>query len=130
MADISFGMLRQVRFKEALQPLCTPSENLPFSERTFDRIVMVDAFHHVVDQAETAREMFRVLQPGGRIVIEEPDIRTTTVKSIAVFEKIFLMRSHFLPPQKIAELFSFSMNHKSIAIDSEKDIAWITITKD
>ena len=48
-----------------------------------------------------------VLKPGGSIVIEEPDIRKFTVKLIALAEKITLMRSHFLSPDKIAGLFKF-----------------------
>ena len=59
---------------------------------------MVDALHHVIHQGQTAREMYRVLKPGGRIVIEEPDIRKFGVKLIAVAEKLLLMRSHFLSP--------------------------------
>ena len=61
---------------------------------------MVDALHHVINHGQTAREMYRVLKPGGRIVIEEPDIRSFYVKLIAVAEKLLLMRSHFLSPQR------------------------------
>jgi demethylmenaquinone methyltransferase/2-methoxy-6-polyprenyl-1,4-benzoquinol methylase len=47
----------------------------------------------------------RVLEPEGRSVIEEPDIRTFGVKLVALAEKILLMRSHFLSPIQIASLF-------------------------
>ena len=86
---------------------------------------MVDALHHVIDHAYTAREMFRVLKPGGVLVIEEPDIRTFGVKLIAIAEKLLLMRSHFLAPDAILKLFS----------DGEKQIkvvdgtAWVIIKK-
>ena len=49
--------------------------------------------------------MFRVLKPGGLLVIEEPDIRTFGVKLIAIAEKLLLMRSHFLAPEEITNLF-------------------------
>jgi len=61
--------------------------------------------HHVCDQKQTVQELYRVLAPGGRIVIEEPDLRHWAVKLIAVGEKLALMRSHFLSPPRIAELF-------------------------
>jgi demethylmenaquinone methyltransferase/2-methoxy-6-polyprenyl-1,4-benzoquinol methylase len=61
----------------------------------------------VISQAETASELWRVLQPGGRIVIEEPDVRTWAVKLVALGEKLALMRSHFLSPPRVAALFTY-----------------------
>jgi demethylmenaquinone methyltransferase/2-methoxy-6-polyprenyl-1,4-benzoquinol methylase len=66
---------------------------------------MMDALHHVRDQHLTASELWRVLTPGGRIVIVEPDIRKPMVKIIALGEKLLLMRSHFLSSGGIASLF-------------------------
>jgi demethylmenaquinone methyltransferase/2-methoxy-6-polyprenyl-1,4-benzoquinol methylase len=76
VADLSIGMLRQAAVKDGLKPVCSLSEHLPFANAEFDRIVMVDAFHHVCDHIKTAHELWRVLRPGGRLVIEEPDVRT------------------------------------------------------
>ena len=122
IADVSLGMLRQTD-RPTLRPVCAFSESLPFPNDSFDRILMVDAFHHVVDQPSTAGEMFRLLKPGGRIIIEEPDIRTFGVKLIALAEKILLMRSHFLSPRQIADLF------KSATIQTEESNAWVVVTK-
>jgi len=49
--------------------------------------------------------MWRVLAPGGMIVVQEPDVRRFLVKLVALAEKIAFMRSHFLSPDKIAGLF-------------------------
>ena len=84
-------MLREAKRKEGLQPICTDSEKLPFLENSFERIMMVDALHHVNHQQQTADELWRVLKPGGRIVIEEPDIRIFGVKLLALAEKIAMM---------------------------------------
>jgi demethylmenaquinone methyltransferase/2-methoxy-6-polyprenyl-1,4-benzoquinol methylase len=126
IADPSLGMLREAD-QTQLKLACSNSEALPFPRDTFERIIMVDALHHVIHQEDTAREMYRVLKPGGRIVIEEPDIRKFGVKLIAVAEKVLLMRSHFLSPNKIADLFSFDSAKKSIhATDGN---AWVVIEK-
>ena len=125
VADNSFGMLHFAASKPGLQTAAAFSEFLPFPENSFERIVMVDAFHHVVHQSKTARELFRVLKPGGRIVIEEPDIRTFGVKLIALAEKILLMRSHFLAPAQIAELFPTAKT-EILAKDSS---AWVIVKK-
>jgi len=126
VADPSLGMLRQAD-RTQLELACSNSESLPFPDNSFERVIMVDALHHVIDQNHTAREMYRVLKPGGRIVIEEPDIRNFGVKMIAVAEKLLLMRSHFLSPEKIADLFSFDLAIASIY--AEEGNAWVVIKK-
>jgi demethylmenaquinone methyltransferase/2-methoxy-6-polyprenyl-1,4-benzoquinol methylase len=63
---------------------------------------MVDSFHHLNDQASCLEELWRVLEPGGRLVIEEPDISHPAVKLVAVVEKLLFMRSRFVPPRRIA----------------------------
>ena len=126
IADPSLGMLRQAD-RTQLGLACSNSESLPFPDESFERILMVDALHHVVDQRHTACEMYRLLKPGGRIVIEEPDIRTFAVKLIAVGEKLLLMRSHFLSPEKIVELFSFDSSKANLY--ATKGNAWVVIEK-
>lgn len=125
VADVSHGMLVQARLKD-LSTTSTESEHLPFPDGSFDRVLMVDALHHVHNQAETIREMYRVLKVGGRLVIEEPDIRTFAVKMIAVVEKLALMRSHFLSPSRIAQLFP---SEAKVTIEAEENNAWIIAEK-
>ncbi len=126
IADPSLGMLRQAD-RTQLGLACSNSESLPFPSETFERVIMVDALHHVINHGETAREMCRVLKPGGRIVIEEPDIRTFFVKLIAVAEKLLLMRSHFLSPSKIVDLFSF--DSATTSVHAAENNAWVVIEK-
>ena len=107
VADLSCQMLAEAKGKDQIYGVCTPTESLPFSDGAFARIMMVDALHHVINQQETINEMWRLLVPGGLIVIEEPDIRSFGVKLIAAGEKLLLMRSHFLSTDQISKLFSF-----------------------
>jgi demethylmenaquinone methyltransferase/2-methoxy-6-polyprenyl-1,4-benzoquinol methylase len=105
VADESLEMLREAQKKDGLQPVLSYTEDLPFKNDTFDCIIMVDALHHVTDQLKTTEDLWRILKPGGRLIIEEPNIHSLGVKFIALAEKLALMRSHFLSPQQIAFLF-------------------------
>lgn len=107
VADLSCKMLIEAHQKDDLSPVCSHTEILPFPDKCFARIIMVDALHHVCNQHKTIDELWRVLQPGGCLVIEEPDIRTFPVKLIALGEKLALMRSHFLSPQSIANMLRY-----------------------
>jgi ubiquinone/menaquinone biosynthesis C-methylase UbiE len=104
VTDISRGMLRLSADKD-LASVCAPGEALPFSSQSIDRVIMIDALHHVLDQRQTARELWRVLAPNGRILIVEPNIHKISVKGIAIGEKLLLMRSHFLNGEQICSLF-------------------------
>jgi ubiquinone/menaquinone biosynthesis C-methylase UbiE len=125
VADVSRGMLSQARQKD-LSAASTETEHLPFPDGLFERVLMVDALHHVVSQTETIRELYRVLNVGGRLVIEEPDLRTFAVKLIAVAEKLMLMRSHFLAPPQIAQLFP---SEAKVRIEAEDITAWVIVEK-
>jgi demethylmenaquinone methyltransferase/2-methoxy-6-polyprenyl-1,4-benzoquinol methylase len=125
VADVSRGMLAQARQKN-LAVTSAETERLPFADGIFDRVMMVDALHHVVHQADTVRELYRVLKPGGRLVIEEPDLRTFPVKLIAIAEKLALMRSHFLAPAQVAALFP---SDAKVRIESEEHTAWVIAEK-
>ncbi len=127
IADLSFQMLAKSQSKNGLYPVNSHSEILPFPNESFDRIIMVDSLHHVCDQSKTARELWRVIKPGGKIVIEEPDIHKRSVKLIALAEKLSLMRSHFLSGQEIQDLFSAFP--AVTEIHKEDHFVWVVVDK-
>lgn len=75
--DISMEMLSAVdrvalEGKGAVLLVQGDMEALPFREGAFDRVVCRSILHHSDDEAAVLRALFRVLRPGGRLVIAEP----------------------------------------------------------
>ena len=66
------------------------------------------------------------MKQGGILIVEEPDVRKIGVKVLALFEKILIMRSHFLPPSHIASLFKLAVE---IQIETIGPISWVVINK-
>jgi demethylmenaquinone methyltransferase/2-methoxy-6-polyprenyl-1,4-benzoquinol methylase len=120
-------MLHQAKKMEGLQLVCSHVETLPFPSLSFKRIIMIDTFHHVCNQKHTAQELWRILESGGSIVIEEPDIRSLPVKIVAFFEKLTLMRSSFMNPLDIGNLFNHPDAKVEIMCDSYT--SWVIVNK-
>jgi demethylmenaquinone methyltransferase/2-methoxy-6-polyprenyl-1,4-benzoquinol methylase len=106
VADLSWPMLRQGRKRNGMKAVQARTEALPFPDGIFERVVVVDALHHFSSRGAALAELARVLSPGGRILIEEPDLTRPAVKVVAVLEKLFLMESHFVAPEGIAQALS------------------------
>jgi len=128
LTDVSAGMLRQAHEKDCFEVSMAHAENLPFACGTFDRILVVDALHHFCNQEQAIADIVRVLKPGGRLVIEEPDLNHFSVKMIAVAEKVALMRSHFNYPREIKTMLKSHGLSVHIEVD-ETITAWIVADK-
>jgi demethylmenaquinone methyltransferase/2-methoxy-6-polyprenyl-1,4-benzoquinol methylase len=127
VSDLSHRMLAKAREKD-IRPVQAHAEQLPFEDGFFDRVLVVDALHHFCSQQESLSDLLRVLKPGGRLVIEEPDFTHKGVKVLALIEKILLMRSHFQTPEEIHQLVMSS----SVSAHIERDhryTAWIIADK-
>jgi demethylmenaquinone methyltransferase/2-methoxy-6-polyprenyl-1,4-benzoquinol methylase len=127
VSDLSRRMLKRALAKK-IDSVCAHAERLPFDDRCFERIVVVDALHHFCDQQAALADLLRVLKPGGRLVIEEPDLNRKAVKALALAEKLLLMRSHFYAPEKIRDTI---ISHGCAATIEHADRyrAWIVADK-
>jgi ubiquinone/menaquinone biosynthesis C-methylase UbiE len=76
--ELSDGMLSRCRELEEfgrgrLHLVQADSERLPFASDFFDVITCTHCFHHFPHQERVVAEMYRVLQPGGRLLIIDGD---------------------------------------------------------
>jgi len=60
-----------VRWAPGLDEICSGT-NLPFSENTFDAVIIKDALHHISNYQICLSEVYRVLKPGAKFSICEP----------------------------------------------------------
>lgn len=71
--DVSAGMLNiaRERFTENSRVSFTAhfAESLGFESLSFDTVISLNAFHNYVDQRQALSEIYRVLKPGGRLLV-------------------------------------------------------------
>ncbi|RPJ49234.1 MAG: class I SAM-dependent methyltransferase [Chloroflexi bacterium] len=123
ICDLSAAMLRQAAQKGGARPAQARVERLPYADGVFHRVLVVDAFHHFGDQPGAVRELARVLAPGGRLVMEEPDIRRFSTKLIALGETIMFMGSRFRSPEVMRGMLA--ANGLTALIEVEAATAWV-----
>jgi ubiquinone/menaquinone biosynthesis C-methylase UbiE len=104
VCDPSPGMNLEAQAK-GLHVCAGMAERLPFADASFQRVILVDTFHHLLDQAAAIVELLRVLAPDGRLVVEEPDIHKPVVKFAALVERLLRMRSRFVAPREMGAAF-------------------------
>ncbi len=77
------------------------AEDMPFSDDSFDAIVVSDAFHHFRDQPGAVREFVRVTRPGGLVLILELDPRGISMRLIVLGEKLLGEPGAFFTPDQM-----------------------------
>jgi len=130
LADVSVGMLEEAKAKRVgLIPCVCRAEALPFPCDAFTKVIAVDSFHHFRTYQAAASELLRVAAPGGRIVVEEPDIRRLGVKLVALGETLALMRSRFHRPDGIVRLFRSVSCDVAVSVIEEGHTFWVVVDK-
>jgi demethylmenaquinone methyltransferase/2-methoxy-6-polyprenyl-1,4-benzoquinol methylase len=102
VVDASVGMLGRARGVRDLSAVAGDAGRLPFRDASVDALTVVDAFHHLPDQAAAIREAARVLAPGGALVIREFDPTHPLGRALVAAERAIRMDSRFRTPRDLA----------------------------
>ncbi|MFN3308841.1 MAG: class I SAM-dependent methyltransferase [Anaerolineales bacterium] len=127
IADSSFGMLKIANQKLGVKLTLCEAERMPFSDNSFERILLIDTLHHVADASRTLRECLRVLKMDGLLIVQEPDIDQWGGVLIALFEKLLLMRSHLLPAKRVQSVLA--PLSKEVVIHRDTNQYWVVCRK-
>jgi len=99
------AMLKRVPLLPNLRVVHGRAQEMPFEDGSFDVVLCVDALHHIKDAPAAAAEMHRVLRPGGRILVQEFDVRGWRGKAVVAFEHLFVDHSRFVDPETLEAIF-------------------------
>jgi len=82
--DASATMITEARRRHTgIHPTATflvaDAAEIPFADASFDGCLAIRAFQHLADPQRTLAEMVRVVRPGGRLVVVDPDHDTAVI---------------------------------------------------
>ncbi|MCK5683444.1 class I SAM-dependent methyltransferase [bacterium] len=86
--------------------LALDATKLPFRSNCIDNIVLIDVLHHLADPVLFFHEAWKILKPGGRILILEPYI-----------SMVSWLAYHFFHPEPV----NFKIDYFSERINTKKD---------
>lgn len=94
LLDPAENMLkRAIELLPHAKPVIGFSEEMDFPDNTFDKIVCYDTLHHWQNQVKGLREAYRVLKPGGFIILMEVDQNNFWGRKVQLMERILQMNS-------------------------------------
>jgi len=98
----------------SIHPHVGSAEALPYPNESFDTVIELDVLHHVPDLGKTLAEIHRVLQPGGRFLVFEPNICNP-----------LMFLAHLLPPEERRALRRNSPRRLKASVEEKfKIIRW------
>ena len=72
--DLNFGSLLQANQRGINAVQSDLNHNIPMTENFIDVIIATDVIEHLTDPARFVKEMYRVLKPGGYIILDTPNL--------------------------------------------------------
>ncbi len=104
-ADLSVNSLRTPQREDATLRLAAgDAESLPYRDGSFDRIVCNGTAHHFLAEGAAFAEMYRVLAPGGSLVLYEP----TATPLTSALRSLLLRNSKAESPADLAHKEEFT----------------------
>lgn len=101
VVDRSHSMLAEAR-RHHLETVQGDGARLPIPDGAVDAVVIADAYHHLVHPDVVLREVHRILEPGGVLVVRDFDPATIRGRGVEVVERVFGFPCAFRTPPALA----------------------------
>lgn len=99
-------MVRYIPADGPIEVVIGVAEKMPFSDDSFDAIVVSDAFHHFRDQPGAAREFHRVVRAGGGVVVLELNAQHPFMRIVAAIERLLGEPGAFFTPSEMCDFMA------------------------
>ena len=114
--DISYSLIKNINCNIVKGSL----DILPFKDKYFDKIIILDYFNHAIDCERVINEINRVLKIDGEVILEDLNLKNIKVKLMNLKHKIFGENINYHYPSEIIDLFS-KVNIKGIMKEIENE---------
>ncbi len=101
VVDLSAGMLKRVPAE--IGRILGSATELPIAGGVIDAVIVVDALHHFPDHERAITEAFRVLRPGGVVVVRDFNRATLRGRLLMIAEHAIRMESTFHTPTELVQ---------------------------
>jgi 2-polyprenyl-3-methyl-5-hydroxy-6-metoxy-1,4-benzoquinol methylase len=81
-ADLAEEAVASIRELVKTDVTCIASPTLPYPDREFDRVVVVDMLEHVADDERFVAELARITRPQGRLIVNTPHLKDTLLRRV------------------------------------------------
>lgn len=95
-------------------------ELLPFEDKYFDKVIILDHFNNSNNCSEALREICRVLKDDGEVILEDLNLKNLKVKLKNLKHKVFGENISYHYPQEIINLFA-KLNFDGIIKEFERE---------
>jgi ubiquinone/menaquinone biosynthesis C-methylase UbiE len=102
----------------------TRAESLPFPSRSFDAVLSCNAIDHVDDFAMVAKEVQRVLKPGGKLCMQVHYHRRTITEPLELNDQTFVAHYGWVRGLHKAKDADSTNNEATVAGPGERYVVW------
>ncbi|MGB7949054.1 MAG: class I SAM-dependent methyltransferase, partial [Candidatus Binatia bacterium] len=115
-ADLDEQAVRSIRELVRCDVYPIDGRCTPFRDNEFDRVVIVDFLEHIPTDREFIDELFRVIKPGGELIINVPHIKNSLLRKVRIaIGQTDEKHGHLRPGYTVAGLADLLMGRFTIA---------------